>query len=95
MSDAEYDLIEAHKAAIYDMVPQGTWTVPGVPDELLDRCVHHLTLTGTPADLPRIVTHLGPVAAAGCTDIVLELHEAPHDAIRLIGERVLPEVRDA
>ncbi len=95
MSDAEYDLIEAHKSAIYGMVPQGTWAVPGVPDELLDRCVDRLTLTGTPADLPRIVAHLKAMAAAGCTDVVLELHEAPRDALRLIGERVLPEVRDA
>lgn len=90
LQDAEYDLIEAHKAAIYGMVPAGHSTVAGVPDALLDACVDHLTLTGTPADLPAIVDRLHAMAAAGLTEVVLELHEEPAEAIRLIGERLVP-----
>jgi 5,10-methylenetetrahydromethanopterin reductase len=90
MLDAEYDLIEANKAAIYGMVPAGTSTVPGVPLELLDRCVDALTLTGTPADCPRIVAQLEAMAAAGCTEVVLELHADQAAAIRLIGEVIVP-----
>jgi alkanesulfonate monooxygenase SsuD/methylene tetrahydromethanopterin reductase-like flavin-dependent oxidoreductase (luciferase family) len=93
MTDAEYDVIEAHKAAIYGMVPAGTWSVPGVPDALLDACVDNLTLTGVPADLPRITRRLEEMAAAGCTEVVLELHEEPEAAIRLIGERLVPALR--
>ena len=90
MSDREYDLIEAHKAAIYGMVPARSWSVPGVPDELLDRCVDELTLTGTPADVPGFVPRLRAMADAGCTAVTLELHEGPDAAIRLIGDRLLP-----
>ena len=90
MSDAEYDVIEANKAAIYGMVPRQAWTVPGVPDSLLATCVDNLTLAGTPADIPRFVDHLKRMRDAGCTDIVLELHAEPADGIRLIGERVIP-----
>lgn len=90
MSDAEYDVIEAHKAAIYGMVPRQAWTVPGVPDSLLATCVDNLTLAGTPADIPRFVAHLKRMRDAGCTDIVLELHADPAEGIRLIGEQVIP-----
>jgi alkanesulfonate monooxygenase SsuD/methylene tetrahydromethanopterin reductase-like flavin-dependent oxidoreductase (luciferase family) len=93
MTDAEYDVIEAHKAAIYGMVPRQAWTVDGVPDELLDRCVDALTLTGTPADIPRMFDYLRALHAAGCTDVVLELHDEPEEGIRLIGEQVIPALR--
>jgi alkanesulfonate monooxygenase SsuD/methylene tetrahydromethanopterin reductase-like flavin-dependent oxidoreductase (luciferase family) len=93
MTDAEYDVIEAHKAAIYGMVPRKAWTVDGVPDELLDRCVDALTLTGTPAELPRMIDYLRALHAAGCTDVVLELHDEPEAGIRLIGEQVIPALR--
>jgi hypothetical protein len=92
MTDADYDVIEAHKADIYGMVPKKTWSVPGVPDALLDACVDHLTLTGTPADLPRIVAHLRQMQEAGCSDIVLELHEEPEQAIHCIGRHVVPAI---
>ncbi len=90
MTDAEYDVIEAHRAEIYGMVPKKAWSVPGVPDALLDSCVRNLTLAGTPADIPRFVTHLARMRDAGCTDIVLELHDDPAEGIRLIGEHVIP-----
>lgn len=90
MTDAEYDVIEAHKAEIYGLVPRKAWSVPGVPDALLDSCVDNLTLTGTPADIPRFVEHLRKMRDAGCTDIVLELHDDPAAGIRLIGEHVIP-----
>lgn len=90
MSDADYDVIEAHKAEIYSMVPRKAWSVPGVPDTLLDACVDNLTLTGTPAAVPRFVAHLREMEAAGCTDVVLELHEEPEQAIHHIGRQVVP-----
>lgn len=90
MTDEDYDVIEAHKAEIYGMVPRRASSVPGVPDHLLDACVDQLTLTGTPRDLPRIVEQLRAMQAAGCTDIVLELHEEPEAALRLIGDHVIP-----
>ena len=93
MTDAEYDVIEAHKAEIYGMVPRQAWSVPGVPDALLDACVCNLTLAGTPADIPRFVEHLRRMRDAGCTDVVLELHDEPAEGIRLIGEQVIPALR--
>ncbi|MEZ5566006.1 MAG: LLM class flavin-dependent oxidoreductase [Gammaproteobacteria bacterium] len=90
MSDAEYDVIEAHKAEIYGMVPKQGWSVAGIPDHLLDLCVEKLTLAGTPADIPGFVKHLQSMGDAGCTDIVLELHDDPAESLDLIGKQVIP-----
>lgn len=65
----------------------------GVPDLLLDACVDNLTLTGTPAEVPRFVAHLEAMREAGLTDVTLELHEESEAAIRLIGEQVAPAIR--
>lgn len=36
MSQADYDMIEAHKAEIYAMPFKGTWSVEGVTDVCLE-----------------------------------------------------------
>lgn len=92
MSQADYDLVEAHKAAIYAMPARGTDRVDGVPDRILDQLVDRLTLCGTPDDVPRLVERLLEMKAAGLTDVCLEIREEPEEAIRLIGEQVVPAV---
>lgn len=90
ISDAEYDLIEAHRADIYALAEQKGDRVDGVPDELLDRCVDRLTLTGTPAEMPRFLEQLRSMERAGCTEVALELHAEPEASLRLIGEHLVP-----
>lgn len=93
MSQADYDVIESHKAEIYAMPAKGTWSVAGVPDRILDKLVDELTLCGTPADMPRLVEHLLRMKAAGLTEVCLEIREDADDTIRLIGQRVVPALR--
>jgi alkanesulfonate monooxygenase SsuD/methylene tetrahydromethanopterin reductase-like flavin-dependent oxidoreductase (luciferase family) len=93
MSQADYDVVEAHKAEIYAMPVKGTWSVDGVPDRILDKLVDELTLCGTPADLARIMGRLAAMKAAGVTDICLEIREQPEETIRILGEQVIPALR--
>jgi alkanesulfonate monooxygenase SsuD/methylene tetrahydromethanopterin reductase-like flavin-dependent oxidoreductase (luciferase family) len=93
MSQADYDVIEAHKAAIYAMPFRNTWSVDGVPDRIMDKLVDELTLCGHPDDLPRIVDHLRAMQAAGVTDVCLELREDAEASIRMLGEEVAPALR--
>lgn len=90
MTDNEYDTIEAHRTGIYALAGNGADRVDGVPDELLDRCVDRLTLTGTPAEMPRFLQHLRSMEHAGCTEVALELHADPEASLRLIGEYLIP-----
>jgi hypothetical protein len=90
MSQAEYDVIEAHKAAIYAMPVLGTDRVPGVPDDILDRLVDGLTLCGDYRDIPQLVRKLQAMRDAGLTAVCLEIREDALETIRLLGERVAP-----
>jgi alkanesulfonate monooxygenase SsuD/methylene tetrahydromethanopterin reductase-like flavin-dependent oxidoreductase (luciferase family) len=93
VTDEEFQLLLAHMPAIYAMAPNNTDSVEGIPDELLDRCVDHLTLTGGIQDLDRIIEHLLEFKAAGVTEVCLELKNHQAHGIRLLGERVLPALR--
>lgn len=93
VSDAEFQLLLQHMPAIYAMAPNNTDSVDGIPDELLDRCVDHLTLTGGVGELDHIIEHLLEFKAAGVTEICLELKNHQAHGIRLLGERVIPALR--
>jgi alkanesulfonate monooxygenase SsuD/methylene tetrahydromethanopterin reductase-like flavin-dependent oxidoreductase (luciferase family) len=93
MSQADYDVIEAHKAEIYAMPFRGTWSVDGVPDRILDKLVDELTLCGSPGEVPRIIEHLLEMKAAGVTDVCLEIREDAEQTIRILGEQVAPALR--
>lgn len=94
VSDEEFQILLDHMPAIYDMAPRNTDSVAGVPDELLDRCVDKLTLTGGPADLDRIIEHLLGYKALGVTEICLELKNHQAHGIKMLGEHVIPALRD-
>jgi alkanesulfonate monooxygenase SsuD/methylene tetrahydromethanopterin reductase-like flavin-dependent oxidoreductase (luciferase family) len=93
VADDEFQVLLDHMPEIYAMAPNNTDSVEGVPDELLDRCVDKLTLTGGTADLDRIIEHLLEFKASGVTEICLELKNHQAHGIKLLGERVIPALR--
>jgi alkanesulfonate monooxygenase SsuD/methylene tetrahydromethanopterin reductase-like flavin-dependent oxidoreductase (luciferase family) len=93
MSQADYDIIEAHKAEIYAMPFKGTWSVEGVPDRIMDKLVDELTLCGDVSEVPRYIDHLLGLKAAGVTDVCLEIRDDPEKSIRIIGEQLAPALR--
>jgi alkanesulfonate monooxygenase SsuD/methylene tetrahydromethanopterin reductase-like flavin-dependent oxidoreductase (luciferase family) len=93
MSQADYDIIEAHKTEIYAMPIKGTWSVEGVPDRIMDKLVDELTLCGHVSEVPRLTAHLAEMKAAGVTDVCLEIREHAEDSIRILGELVAPALR--
>ncbi len=90
VSDDEFQLLLDHMPEIYEMGPKNTDSVEGVPDELLDRCVDKLTLTGTPDNMDHILEHLLEYKALGVTEVCLELKSHQVQGIKLLGERVIP-----
>ena len=49
--------------------------------------------TGGLEDLDRELERFKAFGRAGLTEISLRLHDDPHDALKIIGERVVPELR--
>jgi len=93
MSQGDYDIIEAHKADIYAMPFRNAWSVPGVPERIMDKLVDELTLCGHVSEVPRLVDHLLRMKAAGLTDVCLEIREDAEQSIRILGEQVAPALR--
>ena len=69
-----------------------TGDIEGVPRHISDALVEGLTCAGDLSDIERHIERLRAFEAAGFTEIVLGLQDDPADSIRMIGERVLPEI---
>lgn len=81
-----WDHLKEINMAYYNRDPD----IKGVPQDILDRLVDQCASTSAIADLEHEIDRIRRFEAAGLTDIALRLYENPDDAIRLIGERVMP-----
>lgn len=88
-------LVDQQRPAFFRAYKEGRATIPGVPDPLLAKLVDHLTLAGTPADVDRHVESMRALGRLGLAEVALKLHSDQADAIRLIGERVVPALEHA
>jgi alkanesulfonate monooxygenase SsuD/methylene tetrahydromethanopterin reductase-like flavin-dependent oxidoreductase (luciferase family) len=93
MNPEEFQQIMDHIPEIYAMGPKNESSVAGLPDELLDRCVDKLTLTGTPDDLDHIIEHLLEFKAIGVTHTCIELKKHQAHGLKILGERVIPALQ--
>lgn len=93
MTDQEYDLVEKHKAAFYQVTHQRRKTVDGIDPALVDKIIENLTTTGTADDVDKHAQSLASYKSSGLNNLTLRLYgtfQEHFDAISLIGERVLP-----
>jgi 5,10-methylenetetrahydromethanopterin reductase len=67
--------------------------VKGVPEELCNRLCEGLTSTGGIEDLDREIARFRKFGEAGQTQIALRLHDQPMEALKIIGEQVVPALR--
>jgi alkanesulfonate monooxygenase SsuD/methylene tetrahydromethanopterin reductase-like flavin-dependent oxidoreductase (luciferase family) len=83
-------LVENRWAAFLQAFLQRTPVIEGVPDRIVEALVAHLTFTGGPEDTDRVVNELLQFQAAGLDEVALRMHRDADEAIRIIGERVVP-----
>jgi alkanesulfonate monooxygenase SsuD/methylene tetrahydromethanopterin reductase-like flavin-dependent oxidoreductase (luciferase family) len=91
LSADESDFITQHKGAFYKSYLSRTGVVDGVPEELVNRLIDNLSLTGSIDELPSKLPELDAFEAAGVNEICFRLHDNPAEAIRLIGRHVVPK----
>jgi alkanesulfonate monooxygenase SsuD/methylene tetrahydromethanopterin reductase-like flavin-dependent oxidoreductase (luciferase family) len=89
----EADAILANKWPFLKAFRERHGNVEGVPQHVLDQLVEGLSLAGDHSDIDRHVARLHKFADAGFTEIALRVHDNPADAIRVIGDNVLPALR--
>ncbi|MEC9374823.1 MAG: LLM class flavin-dependent oxidoreductase [Pseudomonadota bacterium] len=89
----EFQQIVDHVPQIYAMAAKDEDSVDGLPDELLDRCVDQLTLTGGLDQVDKIIEHLLEFKEIGVTHTCMELKKHQAHGIKLLGERVIPALK--
>jgi 5,10-methylenetetrahydromethanopterin reductase len=86
----ECALVDTNRNSFFKAYKNRTDVVPGVPEVVLQKLVDNLSLAGTPADLDRHIGRLRELGRLGLNEVALKLHDEQADAIRLIGERIVP-----
>jgi alkanesulfonate monooxygenase SsuD/methylene tetrahydromethanopterin reductase-like flavin-dependent oxidoreductase (luciferase family) len=82
--------VESRKDAFLRAFLAGNHVIDGVPDGIITALVDNLAFAGGPDRIDRVAEHLGEFARAGLDEAALKVHDDPADAIRLIGERLVP-----
>ena len=68
--------------------------VKSIPVEVSNKLAEGLTSTGGLDALDREIERFRLFAKGGLTEIALRLHGQPMDALKIIGEQVVPALRD-
>jgi alkanesulfonate monooxygenase SsuD/methylene tetrahydromethanopterin reductase-like flavin-dependent oxidoreductase (luciferase family) len=90
LSESEVQEVTKNKRHFWAALRKPDGVIENVPDSLVDSLVRNLTITASTSELDDHLETLHEFASAGLTHITLGLHDDPADAIRLIGERIVP-----
>ncbi|MCK6372142.1 MAG: LLM class flavin-dependent oxidoreductase [Gammaproteobacteria bacterium] len=89
----EVGLMRAHEQDFLKAFLRSSDVIENVPPALVDKMIRNISFAGGLDQIEPAIETLKAFAAAGLTEIALRVHDDPADAIRLIGERVIPALR--
>ena len=92
LSDDEMKLMLDNFQAFLDAFTNSTDVIAGVPEELVNKMIDNISFAGGLDAIDKAIETLNEFADIGLTEIALRVHDDPADAIRLIGERVMPKL---
>jgi hypothetical protein len=92
LDEVDVKLVMGSQPAFLQAFIAGSHEVQGVPDRVLDALVDHVTICGTTDRLEPVIAKLRHLKDAGLGSVALRLYADPAASIRLIGERVVPEL---
>jgi len=95
LSKDECDLVDRQRNVFFKAYKDKSDQIDGVPEEILEKLVDNLSLSGTPADLGPHIERLQELGRRGLNEVALKLHENQADAIRVIGEHLVPALAEA
>jgi hypothetical protein len=95
LGDEVAALVDAKRDNFLQAFLQRTPEIAEVPEDVIQALVDNLTFTGGPEDVDRVAEELSRFAAAGLDAVTLKIHGDAQEAIRLIGERLIPALRGA
>ncbi len=93
LDEADIGFVERHWERFFQAFVQRTPVIEGVPERIVDRLIGGLTFTGDSSAIDSVAARLSGLEALGQTEVALRLFDEPEQAVRLIGERLLPALR--
>ncbi len=93
LDEDECRFVDSHREAFFAAYKKNTPIIDGVPDSITDKLVEHLSCTGDESDIDRHIERLKQFRELGLTEVALKLHADQAEAIRMIGERVVPALQ--
>ena len=92
LGNADSDFVEANWGAFMQAFLQRTSVIEGIPEHIVEALVANLTFSGDLEAIDGVIEHLKSFEAAGLDEITLKVHGDADKAIRIIGERLVPEL---
>lgn len=90
LDEDECRIVDENRGNIFRAYKQKTDQIEGVPDEIVNKLVNNLSMSGDYEDTDRHVETLRRYRDLGLDEVAFKLHEDQESAIRIIGERILP-----
>jgi 5,10-methylenetetrahydromethanopterin reductase len=90
LSKEDSDFVQENKGWFWHAFATGAGTIDGVPARIVDALIDGLSSTGDLDDIDREIERFKEYASLGLTEIALRVHGDPVEAIKLIGERIVP-----
>jgi alkanesulfonate monooxygenase SsuD/methylene tetrahydromethanopterin reductase-like flavin-dependent oxidoreductase (luciferase family) len=91
LDEEEVKIVRDHYDEYVQAYFDSSKPVTSVPDEISDKLCDGLTSTGGLEDLDAEIERFRLFKKAGLTEVALRLHGEPMGALKIIGERVIPE----
>jgi len=94
LNDEENAIVQKYKQEYVDFYFDPSKKVKNIPLEISRKLAEGLTSTGGLDAIDREIDRYKLFAKAGLTEIALRLHGEPMDALKLIGEQIVPALKD-
>ena len=93
LDEDELKIMRDHEQDFLNAFLRGSDVIENVPAGLVDKMIENISFVGGLDRIDAAIDTLKQFADAGLTEIAIRVHDDPADAIRLIGERVWPELQ--
>jgi len=90
----EVTFMRDHEQDFLNAFLRGTHEIENVPETLVDKMVENISFVGGLDRIDEAIETLRAFEDAGLTEIALRVHDDPADAVRLIGEHIVPALKN-
>ncbi len=93
LSPDESELVQKNWGNLMRAFVTGSGKIEGIPDEIIYKLLDTITAWGDLNSLDHAMDEMQTFKDLGLTEVAIRVHDDPADAIKLIGEHILPKVK--